>query len=167
MVGQHALESLGYSSHEGVPDLIEVAFNSKEIKWVTSALLAMGRTCDYRWEPHVLKMLVHPSPEIRIKAVQAAGELEIPLAKPQLLEYLEEDDREIRMAAVWSLSQIGGTGLHQTFGKLLEETDDDEEAQIIEEALDNLIFNQSIGLYDPIDFDDRFDFIDIDTEEEY
>jgi HEAT repeat protein len=164
LVRQKALESLGYSSNKQVTSLIEKAFKSDEIKWKTSAIFAMGRSCDPHWEPAVLEMLAHVSPEIRFEATRAAGELEIYQAKPLLLELLQDPNQEVRMAAAWSLSQIGGAGLQQVFQSLLEDSVTDGEARIIEEALDNLIFNQSIGLHDTLDMDDDIDFTGLGQE---
>ena len=148
LVRQRALEALGYSSRPEVPNLIETAFNTQEEAWITSALFSIGRTYDKSWEPKVLKMLVHQAPRVRLEAVRAAGELGITAARPHLIDALENDEPEVRLAAVWSLSQIGGESLQQIFENLLKETESDDEAEIIEEALDNLIFNQSIGFFD-------------------
>ncbi len=153
MVRQRAVESLGYSSRKDVITLIQAAFDSPKDTWVGSAILAMGRSCDQRWSQQVLEMLDHPLPEIRFEAVRAAGELEIQAAKPILLELLDQDDGVIRMAAVWSLSQIGGQGISEIFENMLDELENDEEIEIIENAIDNLVFNQSLGELDD-DFDD-------------
>ena len=97
----------------------------------------------------------HKAPKIRVEAIRAAGELGIVEARPHLLAALETDEPEIRLAAVWSLSQIGGEMLQQVFETLLDETEDDTEAEFIEEALDNLIFNQSIGFFDDFYFEEH------------
>jgi len=131
-----------------------------------SALLAMGRSYDSRWATDVLKMLDHLSLKIRLEAVRAAGELEIPDAKPQLLELLEDDDQNVRLAAVWSLSQIGGTGLQQVFESLLQENEDEDEIQAIEDALENLVFNESMGLYKDLDLEDDYDDLDLYGDED-
>ena len=154
LVRRRALESLGFSSRGEVPDLIEYAINTQDENWMTSALFAIGRTYDQRWAPNVLKLLDHSSSRIRIEAIRAAGELELADARPHLLDALEADEPEDRMAAAWSLSQIGGGGLQQIFESLLNKSENDEETEVIEEALDNLVFNQSIGLYDLDDFED-------------
>jgi HEAT repeat protein len=157
LIRRRALESLGFSSRHEVPALIETAFNTQEENWMASALNAMGRTYDQRWSPSVLKMLQHPSPEIRFEAVRAAGELEIKNAIEPLMALLHQEDKEIFLAAVWALSQIGGDGIQQVFEDLLSAPDSAEEAEFIEEALDNLVFNESIGLYGPFDFNDEFE----------
>ena len=124
---------------------------------MTSALFAMGRSCDNRWDKEVLAMLSHTSPKIRCEAARAAGELDISQAKAQLIELLDDGDPDVRMASIWSLSQIGGSGLQQIFERMLDDLDFDHEARFIEDALDNLLFNQSIGLHDPFDYKNDFD----------
>lgn len=158
LIRRRAIESLGFSSRQEVPGLIESAFNTQDEEWIASALLAMGRTYDSRWKATVLKMLDHRSPKIRYEAVRAAGELEISAAREPLIVMLGEDDREVVLATVWALSQIGGEELEQIFENILKETESDEEAELIEEALDNLLFNESIGLHDSFDLDDDIDF---------
>jgi HEAT repeat protein len=151
LVRRKAFESLGYSSHKNIPDLINQAYKSGEQTWIASAVFAMGRSLDERWEPEVLKMLTHPSPEIRFEAVRAAGKLELSLALPKLLEYLATAEREIKLAAVMALSQIGGSGLQKIFEQLLVNSQSEKESRIIEEALDRLIFNQSLAVLDDLD----------------
>jgi HEAT repeat protein len=158
LVRRRAVESLGFSSHDGVPDLIQSAFDIQDEDWKTSALFAIGRSCDNRWNQAVLKMLDHNSAKIRLEAARAAGELEIRAAKPQLVALLDDSDNEVRLVSIWSLSQIGGSGLQQVFEEMLENAEYEHEAQFIEDALDNLLFNQSIGLHDPFNFEDDFYF---------
>lgn len=158
LIRRRATESLGFSSRREVPDLIETAFNSQEEDWMASALTAMGRTYDQRWHPTVLKMLDHPATRVRFEATRAAGELEISAARQPLMELLQGEEREIFLSAVWSLSQIGGEELQTVFEELLVAAESDDEADLIEAALDNLVFNESISLYDSFDFDDEDDF---------
>jgi HEAT repeat protein len=167
LVHRRAMESLGYSSHPEVPRLIEEAYNTGKVAWIASALLAMGRSFDQRWIPIVLEMLVHVSPDIRFEAVRAAGELEITQAKSLLVDILEDEDRDVRMASVWALSQIGGEELVPIFENLIEESDYDDDAEEIEDALDNLIFNQSIRLPNLFDIDDAdIDYLDLNEDED-
>jgi HEAT repeat protein len=46
-----ALESIGYSGREEVPPLIEHTFSADDQEGMASALIAMGRSMDERWEP--------------------------------------------------------------------------------------------------------------------
>src|SRR5512134_2182137 len=51
-VRRTALESLGYSSRPEVSTLIESAFHRQDPNWQASALVAMGRSADERWDEH-------------------------------------------------------------------------------------------------------------------
>ena len=144
LVKRKALESLGFSSRKEVIWLIENAYNSDDMDWVITALYAMGRSANTRWKPQVQDMLTHTQPGVRAEAASAAGELEIRSAKPLLLEQLEDSDFDVRMAAIWALSQIGGKSVREALEKLLETTEDDEEADQIEKALDNLDLSEEM-----------------------
>src|ERR1044071_6996998 len=104
-----ALESLGYSSRPEVTTLIESAFHREDPAWQASSLVAMGRSADERWSDPVTRSLVHVDDRIRKAAVEAAGLLSLPSARPILLKLLgEEENDSILSAVIWSLSQIGG-----------------------------------------------------------
>lgn len=140
MVRRRALESLGYSGHPKVPEVIRTALGSEDTQWVTSALYAIGRSADEQWADYVLEQLNSPDGEIEFEAIRAAGELEIDEARDPLLDKLEdsEDDSEKRYAILWALSQIGGEGVKDKFEELLEKSDDEEEIEWLEKGLDNL-----------------------------
>ena len=156
LVRRRALESLGYSGRDEVPELIREAYLSSDPEWVSSALFAMGRSADQSWEPDVLRMLKSPKANIQLEAVRAAGELAIDKSRRALLDMLEEEaqDSEIRAAVIWSLSQIGGEEVRETLEKLADETDDSEELEILESALDNLSFTEDADLTGMFDFAD-------------
>ncbi len=160
LVRRRAVEALGYSSRGEVPALIEAAFTTDDSDWIVSSLLAMGRSCEKRWHSNVLSMLDHLLPDIRCEAARAAGELEISEAALQLMEMLDDDNDDVRMAAVWSLAQIGGDDVQASLDTLLRETENEEEAEFIESALTHLIFYQGLGKRDMIGFpeDDDFDY---------
>jgi HEAT repeat protein len=154
LIRQRALEALGASSRDEVPPLIEAAYNQKDPDWVVSALYAMGRSADDRWDKLILAKLSCPNEEIRREAVRAAGELELHSSRSFLLDQLEdEEDLEVRRQLIWSLSKIGGEGVRQRLEELLEQEPDDEEADFLEQALDNLVFNEQTGAFDMFNFE--------------
>lgn len=161
-VRRRALEALGFSSHKAVPVLIDQAFNSEETNWLVSALFAMGRTYDARWIPKVISMLDHHLPAIRFEATRAAGELEIKDAREHLLDLLDDTDDDVRMAAAWSLSQIGGEGVRKALEDLSKSVEKSEEADNLQNALDNLIFNEEMKLFGLMEFteDDDDPYLD-------
>jgi HEAT repeat protein len=161
-VRRRALEALGFANHKDVPELIDQAFASEHDDWLVSALFAMGRTYDSRWSPKVVQMLHHQSPAIRFEAARAAGELEIQDAVQNLLELLDDTDEDVRLAANWSLSQVGGEGVMEALENQLKAARSQEEARVAQEALDNLLFNQDMELFGLLEFteddDDSLDF---------
>jgi HEAT repeat protein len=139
-VKHRALESLGYSSHPKIPSLIEEALKSGDTLWTSAALCAISHSADESWEKSVLQYLIDSEHEIQFEAIRAAGELELVSAIEPLASLLEDEmtDPEIRMAAIWSLSQIGGDFARNTLVGILETSQDDDEIELIEAALENL-----------------------------
>lgn len=150
-----AVEALGYSSRPEVPALIRNAYSQHDPQWVASALFAMGRSADPdHWQDDVLYSLDHDNLEIRLAAVEAAGELALESARPALLEALDtEDNEEIHRAIIWSLSQIGGEDVQIVLYNLADATEDDDLAEFIEEALENLTFTDDLSRYDLLAID--------------
>jgi HEAT repeat protein len=151
-VRRRALEALGYSSRKEIPPLIEEAYISKKTDWMISALFAMGRSYNKNWNDKVLEMLESENEAIRHEAVKAAGELELSDAVPILIEYLEDDDWNVHIASIWSLSQIGGPGIEEALEIILFRSKNEEEIEHLEAALDNLAFTQGLPLYGILDY---------------
>ena len=148
-IQRKALESLGYSSRGEVKEFIQKAFQEKDPRWISTALFAMGRSADRCWEQQVSEMIDHHDDEVRVEAVRAAGELELVSLRDALIEKAIDDEEtwDVRMAAIWSLSQLGGEDARETLEDLLEKAEDDEEAEILEEALDNLSFTDDLHTF--------------------
>jgi HEAT repeat protein len=149
-----AVEALGYSSRPEVSALIRNAYSQHDPQWVSSALFAMGRSADPdQWQDDVLYSLDHDNLEIRLAAVEAAGELPLESARPVLLSALEtEDNEDLYRAIIWSLSQIGGEDVQIVLYNLADATPDDDLAEFIEEALENLTFTDDMSRYDLLAF---------------
>jgi len=148
LVRRRTLEALGFSSRPEVPALIQQAYDSGDPEWMASALFAMGRSYDKAWEAPVKRELNSPDGRVQLEAVRAAGELELDAARRALLDMLEDEgvDPDIRAAAIWSLSQIGGEQVRETLEELLDDAvDDDEEYELLQNALDNLELNDEIN----------------------
>jgi len=155
LVRRNALESLGYSSHSKVPALIHKALESDDSLWTQSALYAISRSADEQWSDTVIRYLARPESEIKFEAVRAAGELELVDARDILLELLEEneDDLELRYAAIWALSQIGGEGIKEIFEEMLKKSDDEEEIGWLEKGLENLDLGGDLDKMGLLNFD--------------
>ncbi|HLE15742.1 MAG TPA: HEAT repeat domain-containing protein [Anaerolineales bacterium] len=173
-----ALESIGYSSRDEVPPLIERTFSAGDQEGMASALTAMGRSMDERWEQDVVEMLEHQAAMVRAEAARAAGEMELSEAVARLVNMTRDSDEDVRYAAIWSLSQIGGDRARQALENLLRRAEVDEEAGYIESALDNLAFNDGLEAFslfniaegdedlEDDDFEDEDDYLDFDDEED-
>jgi HEAT repeat protein len=160
-VRRQALEALGYSARPETVTLIESAYQRKNPDWQASALLAMAHSSDDRWEEYVLPKLLDDHSRIQLAAVEAAGELSLTSAREILLKMLEdEEDDELAAAAIWSLSQIGGEDVRIYIEALLDQTDDDDQAEFLEEALDNLAFTEDLEKFDLLNLDVDDDVMD-------
>ncbi len=157
-VRRNALESLGFSSRPEVITLIESSFRRENPEWQASALFAMGRSFDERWEEPVLSRLMDASSLVRLAAVEAAGELRLASARTALFHVLEEEEEDdISSAAIWSLSQIGGEDVRLYIENLLDLAEEEEDVEFLEEALDNVEFTDELN---------RFDLLSIDPDED-
>jgi HEAT repeat protein len=156
LIRRRAIEALGASSRPEVPELIKSAHASSDPDWMVSALFAMARSNDPRWQKEVMTRLHHKNESVRSEAIQTAGELNLEAARPILLRQLEdeEDDNEIRHAIIWSLSQIGGEGVRERLEELIELSSEFEEEDFLEEALQNLSITEEMATFTMLDLDD-------------
>jgi HEAT repeat protein len=107
-VQRRALESLAYVCNETVVASIQEAYASSQEKLRISAVFAMGRSADTRWEQKATQELFSINPEMRYEAARACGELQLSAAVSMLEELTEDTDAEVQQAAIWALGQIGG-----------------------------------------------------------
>lgn len=167
---RHALEALGYSSREETINILESDYQREDPIWVASALHAMGRSHDNRWNDSVVSKLLDSDPRIRFAAAVAAGELNIEEAAPIMLQMLEdeEEDDDVVSAAIWSLSQIGGEDARAYLINLLEQTEDEDAIEFLESAIENLDFNEELNSFDLLSLgdDEELDEDDLDDEDE-
>jgi hypothetical protein len=96
--------------------------------------------------------------------VRAAGHLELAAARQPLLEMVEDRERvtdEVRTAAIWSLTQIGGEEVRVLLEQLIDESEDEEDIEYLEGALENLEFTDGFPVFDMFDFDEEENTIDV------
>lgn len=162
-VQRKALESVSYSPRVEVHEQISLAYQRESEAWQASALVAMGRSFDHRYDERVSSKILHPSPKVRAEAVRASGELILEETVPDILELLD-DVAQVRKAAIWALSQIGGEGVAEAIQASKSEALTEEEETFIDRALDNLAFTQGSVNYQmfdlPVEGDGDFDFDD-------
>lgn len=154
LVRRRALESLGFSARAEVPTLLDSAYRRADPDWRASALLAMGRSSDDRWQEHVIQTLTHDDPHVQLAAVKAAGELGLASARPILLNLLEDtEEDDVIAAGIWSLSQIGGEDARTYIEALIAEAEDEDLQAFLEDALENLAFTEDLDRFDLMSFD--------------
>jgi HEAT repeat protein len=155
LLRRRSLEALGFSSDPRISRLIEEAYNLDNDEWLISALIASGRSANVQWIPRVIENIAHTDNLVRLRAVQASGELVAKKAVEHLIECLQDPDDEVRMAAVWSLSEIGGPEAREAIEIMLEETEDEDEIDMIEDALENLEFSDMVEEFSILDLDEE------------
>ncbi len=163
IVRRRALESMGYATRPDVDALIRNAYLSGDKEWMASALFAMARSGLESWEKYVLAELENEEPDVQVEAIRAAGELGLESARETLIDLLENSellDDEVRLTTLISLAGIGGEGVRELMLQALEESESEEEMAIIEDALEELDFNEEIAR--PL----LFNFDDLDSEED-
>ena len=155
LIQRKALESLGYSSDAGIPQLIKQAMQRDDPLWTASALFAMGRSLDERWENTVMDHLKHNDLGVQIEAVRASGELELTAAVDVLIELLDEDDLDVELLyqIYWSLSKIGGKGVRERLERELHEAVDEDQMDVLDMALENLEFTEDAEDFDLFDIE--------------
>ncbi len=155
MIQRKALESLGYSSEEIVPHLIHQAMQRDDTQWTASALYAMGRSLDERWEDTVLEHISHQDLTVQIEAIRAAGELEIKAANELLFDLLDDEelDDELLYHIYWALSKIGGKGVRERLERELENNEDEDLMDVLDLALENLDFTEDSEDFDLFDIE--------------
>ena len=156
---KRALEALSFSSRTEIAALIESAFERVDPAWIASALRAMGRSHDERWNGNVISMLLDEDPIIKFAAVEAAGQLTIEESVPILLQIVddEEEPEEVATACIWALSQIGGDDARTYLVALLDQTEDEELAEFLEDAIENLNFTEEMNKFDLLTLDEEDD----------
>ena len=138
-VRRRAIESIAYSSEEGVLNIIETAYYDEDERMRISAVFAMGRSADPNWSHLVISELESFSPEMRYEAAMACGELELSAATPLLADLANDPDREVQEAAICALGQIGGNEARRILYTCYEEGDQSLQ-EAVEEALEQLEF---------------------------
>ena len=139
-VRRRAVESLGYlHGDDDVKQLIAEQYRQSG-RHAESAVLAMGRSMDNPWSPIVLHELRSERPAMRYEAAHAAGEMALEDALPQLASMVDDNDTEVRLAAIWALGQIGGKPAAEALNNVLQDGDPAMQ-EAAQEALQEIAFS--------------------------
>lgn len=136
-----ALESLSYYAEQPlVGEFVARLYREGDEEEQGSALIAMGRTMDPRWHDAIREELASTSPRLRFLAAHAAGDAVLTDAVPALLRLVEQDDDlEVRQAAVWALGQIGTEPATRTLRNIAQEPGHPL-SEAAEDALDEAVY---------------------------
>ena len=151
-VRRRVLESLAPTDTADLHVLIGDAYYSDNELMRQSAIFAMGRSANPRWNKIVLAELNSREPAIRFEAAEAAGEMAIRAAVQPLIQRLDDPDKDVREAAALALGKIGGLAARRAL-QALAAGDDERLAEAAAEALEELLFN-STHLDDALDDSD-------------
>ena len=136
-VRRRALEAVAPLSTEQVKIAIKDAYESHNEQMTIGAVYAMGRNCDSKWLPFLLKEIKSSDAEMRYEAVSACGELGDEDIVQYLLPVANDPDIDVRLALIQSLGKIGGNEAKQFLKK---NAGDPNEAirEAIEQALNEI-----------------------------
>jgi len=137
-VRRRALESVAYACSAETLEAIEAAYYDDDVEMRLSAVVGMGRSCDKRWTKVAMEELSSEFAAMRYEAAMACGELGLSQAVPALTRMVDDADREVGGAAIWSLGQIGGAQAKEALLDASEDASGDT-AVAIEEALAELV----------------------------
>ena len=154
-VRRYALESIANCTRTEVTRLIDKAYKSEDDDLRASAIVAMGRTCDSRWENIILRELEDGEGDIQLESVRAAGELQLDEAVPHIVKLLADvdDNRDLLETIIWALGEIGGKQASRTLDLLSERAEEENDEDLIT-LIDDAIGSASIasGDFTMLDF---------------
>ena len=145
-IKRRALEAAAPLSLPQMEKAIARAYQSGLPHLKTSAIFAMGKNCDPRWLPILIKELTSADAETRYEAANACGELGEKEASPYLSELTTDPDIDVQLAAIQALGKIGGPEAKDSLERCL--TDD---SQIIQQAAELALDELEAG-EDPLSF---------------
>jgi len=157
IVRRMAIEALSFDSDELVQDLIEWAYAHPDKDVRMSAIFAMGRSRNSRWNEALLNELGSPERDLQIEAVNAIGEAGLEEATPRLRNLAVSSDKELRMAAIWALSHTRGPGALETI-EMCAQSDDEEIRNVAHDALEEFYHADDDEDDDEDDDDDADDY---------
>ena len=139
-VKRRALEAAAPLSLPQTEKAIVKAYQSSEPKERTSALSAMGKSCNHSWLPILLKELASADAEIRYEAAGACGELGEKEAAPYLAELITDSDIDVQLAAIQALGKLGGPEAKNCLEQCLNNP-----SEVIQQAAEQALYEIEAG----------------------
>jgi len=146
-VRRRALEAVSPLTTEQVKDAIKTAYENRDERLVISAVYAMGKNCDTRWLPFIIKELKNSDAEIRYEAVTACSEIGDEDIMQYLLPVANDEDIDVHLAVIQALGKIGGNEAKQYLKK---NVNDPNEAvkEAIETALNEIAILDNMTVFE-------------------
>ncbi|MFC1900945.1 HEAT repeat domain-containing protein [Chloroflexota bacterium] len=145
-VNRRALEAVAPVSLPEVQEAIGEAYKSALPGFKTSAIYAMGKSCNNVWTPILVRELSNADAEVRYEAAGACGEIEEEELVPYLINAVDDSDVDVRMAAIQALGKIGNSQAKECLRQCLE-SDNDAIRKMAEQVLGDIDTGE-----DPLDF---------------
>jgi HEAT repeat protein len=120
-VRARAIEATGARDDAWVRQAVSEAYESGVRRLKVAAVHAMGRSCEPRWLPLLLRELANEEAEVRYEAATALGALGDESAVPTLVRSLSDPDDEVRAATIGALGEIGGRAALEALAELARE----------------------------------------------
>jgi HEAT repeat protein len=136
-VRRRALEAVSPLNLESLNESIKEAYISQDVRFKSSAIYAMGTSCNPIWLPILIAELESDKAETRYEAANACGELAEPDAVPYLIKLIDDRDTEVQLKAVQVLGKIGGGIARKALKQCLEDHEGTKH-QVAAEALAEL-----------------------------
>ena len=145
-VKRRALEATAPLSLPQIKQAIMEAYHSGNPGLKTSAIFAMGRSCNSSWLPILLKELTSGDTELRYEAAGACGELGEKEAVPYLIELVNDPDIEVQLVAIKALGKIGASEAKGCLEQCL-----DNPNEIVQQAAEQALYELEAG-EEPLSF---------------
>jgi HEAT repeat protein len=134
-----------FGPDDRVNRLIQQMYDEDENGLRASAMYSAGRANQRQWLPVVLEELTNEDAELRFEAARAAGIFGDVDALPPLSELAKDDeDTDVRHAAIMAIGEIGGRGAIRILNRLAEMAPEGDQEVIdlalIEASLDDSPF---------------------------
>lgn len=139
-VRRRAIEAIASLESPERDRIIRAAYESGDPGLLQSSIYAMGRTSNAEWLPSALRETGNESPAIRYEAAVTCGHLGDEDVVPQLITLVQDEDRQVQLAAVRALGEIGGSLARRALERCLE-LGDDALKQAAEEAIGSIDFD--------------------------
>jgi HEAT repeat protein len=139
-----AVEAQSFFDNRTVEDIIGELYARPEKAARRSALTSMGRNGSLRWVDTLRQELLDTDRELQLEAIRAAGEMSLETLGKDLWRLTYSEDKDIMLAAIWSLGQTGWDGAFERLDELTLHKDSDVR-EVADGAMEEWLFYNGLG----------------------